>query len=160
MRLGWVGLVVKQPENPEAVTAIDDGSRWQSAAFAKTMYFALDLSEGKPVFVEVHVTIAATKKTQGLIAMAGEADGLVFTTRCAMGRVDRHQGVSLADRGTAGSRLQRICANRKAEVEVVAFLRSEGDVSVMAMKYRDQEKIWAGGLLMPADVCRGDRAGG
>ena len=92
MRLGWGGLVVKQPEKPQAVTAIyDDGSRWQSAALAKTMYFVLDLSEGKPVFVEVHVTIAATKKTQGLIAMAGEADGLVFTTRCAMGRVDRHQ---------------------------------------------------------------------
>jgi len=77
-----------------------------------------------------------------------------------MGRVDRHQGVfrELIEE-LREVRLQRICANRKAEVEVVAVLRSEGDVSVMAMKYCNQERVWAGGVLIPADVW-GDRAGG
>ncbi len=94
MRLVRIGLVVKQPEEPQAMTAIHhDGSPWESAALEETMYFAVDLGEGEPSFVEVHVTIAATEKAQGFVTMAGKADGLVFTTHCAIRRVDGHQGI-------------------------------------------------------------------
>jgi hypothetical protein len=99
------------------------------------MDFPVDLSERKPVFVKVHIAIAAAKKAQRLVTVPRVADGRPSPASRPIRPVHRNEGVfcqliqELREIG-----LQRICANRKAELKGVAILRSEGDVSVMPME--------------------------
>jgi hypothetical protein len=121
------------------------------------MDFPVDLSERKPVFVKVHIAIAPAKKAQRLFAVTRIADWLPFAARRPIRPIHRNEGVfrQLIQK-LREIRLQRICANRKAELKGVAILRSEGDVSVMPMKDCDWKKVRTSGLLILPAVWRGD----